>query len=145
MECYAVPLTVVLHIFVAGHISYYRRKYRQQDRTVFAIQLRCNEEENGQQQMEQYNQSVPIQLNTTRYNKILFEVIYIILNSIFFISIFILWNVISNQHEGHQKLFINYYLFDFFPLFILNVIIPCIYYVRNRNARVYIKTLFHKK
>ena len=138
---------MVLLLFVSAYISYYRRKYQEQDTTVFVIQLRPDDDENKAR--EKNNQENNVLLNTMRYNKILFGVMDMVFYAVFSIIMTIIWLVTRIQHkkanETQEKVFIIYYFHDFLPWFIINVIFPCIFFIRNRRARDYVKTLFVQK
>ena len=140
IDCYVFPVSLVLQICAAVHISYYRRKYQQQDNQVFVIQLRSLDNENVKQQPEQNHEEEVQELNTSKYNKILFEVKNMIIFAVVLIIFFLLWYGTS-IYQKNEQFSIIYYLQDFLAMFIFNVIFPCVFFLCNRKARVYIKEL----
>ena len=140
---YIVPASLILNIFAVLHISYCRYMYKKQDNTVHEIQLRPAGTQNNVESRDNGQSLEVVPVNTRRYNKILFQLNNMICFAVILIVcvVFVgLYMVITHNMET-----INYvaeYCKGFMQFFLFGIIIPCIFYIRNRDARMYIKELF---
>ena len=133
--------SLLLNVFAVSHISYYIRKHRHQDNTVYSIQLRTTANENDAEPRNLNHQPVGLRLNTRMYNQILFEVSTMVIFSscliLGLIGIFSI-SIISKSSIIH---YVAHFI-DLLVMLIINLIFPCTFYVYNHNLRVYIKKLF---
>ena len=138
-----VPISIILHIFVASHISYYKRKYQKQDDTVYSIQIQEPINEGDNNFSNSNLKQMPLKLNTRDYNEILYEVSAMIIFSITLIITLLLIICItttaSNMSNG--MLYLSH-IVDHLLLLTLNVVLPCTLYIFNNNLRLFIKGLF---
>ena len=129
----------LIHIFATVMISYYQRQYQKQDSTVYIIQLRTAESLNNIKSSERVMHETSPRVNTSEYNKILFQV-----NNMMSIGTYVLISMIVAILARYDIPYFNY-LQEFLPAMILGIIIPCIFYVRNCKARLFIKDCFVKR
>ena len=126
----------LIHIFATMMISYYQRQYQKQDNTVYIIQLRTVESPNNTKSSERVIHDTSPRVNTSEYNKILFQV-----NNMMSVGSYVIISMIVTILARNDIPYFNY-LREFVPAIILGIIIPCIFYVRNRKARLFIKDCF---
>ena len=129
----------LIHIFATVMISYYQRQYQKQDSTVYIIQLRTAESLNNIKSSQRVMHETSPPVNTSEYNKILFQV-----NNMMSIGTYVLISMIVAILARYDIPYFNY-LQEFLPAMILGIIIPCIFYVRNCKARLFIKDCFVKR
>ena len=139
---YICPASLILHIFAVLHISYCKYVYKKQDTTVHQIQLRPVGTEKNVEPRDQGPSLKFMPVNTRRYNKILFQLNNMICFAVILIVciLVVFCMFITNNMET-----INYlaeYCKGFLQFFMFGIVIPCIFYVRNRDARMYFKELF---
>ena len=138
-----VPISIILHIFAASHISYYKRKYQKQDDTVYSIQIRQPTNEDVPDSSNSNLRQIPLKLNTKNYNEILFEVSTMVIFSvtliISFLLIFCITTTASKMSNG--MLYLSH-IVDHLLLLSLNIVLPCTLYIFNRNLRLFVKGLF---
>ena len=132
-----VPLSVLLQFIAVGHIIFYKWKFRYLDTRANSIQI--NQRNNNYIQNEDLdNQDVQIvQINTEPYNEIIFNIGTIIA----WLLVFIFCHVILYYLKSFSNQSI-YYVNDFIPLFITNVVVPCTFFSTSRKSRLFIKQLF---
>ena len=131
--------TGMIHIFATMMISYYQRQYQKQDNTVYIIKLRTAESPSNTESQERVEHETNPRVNTSEYNKILFQV-----NNMMSIGTYVLISIIITILARNDIPYFNY-LQEFLPPIILGIIIPCIFYVRNCKARLFIKECFVKR
>ena len=129
----------LIHIFATMMISYYQRQYQKQDNTVYIIKLRTAESPNNTESQERVEHETKPRVNTSEYNKILFQV-----NNMMSIGSYVLISMMVTILAQNDIPYFNY-LREFLPAIILGIIIPCIFYVRNCKARLFIKECFVKR
>ena len=120
-------------------ISYYQRQYQKQDNTVYTINLRTAESPNNAESQERVEHETKPRVNTSEYNKILFQV-----NNMMSIGSYVLISMMVTILAQNDIPYFNY-LREFLPAIILGIIIPCIFYVRNCKARLFIKECFVRR
>ena len=134
-----VPATVALQVFAACHITYYKRKYKKEDSTIYPIQIKS---EANLPKAEQPNSNPPqasLRLNTSNYNQILFETNSMVIWCAMLIILLLTILCVRTIAKTNEMLI---HISDLIVMFIVNVICPCVFYVCNCNARMYIKRLF---
>ena len=134
---------IIMHTYALGHIAYYKWKYCRQDNQVriFYITSEGGRDAEGQQRSSNNHN-----LNTTSYNKLLFEVKSMIISAIFLISVLLTRYIIGNlQEKGYDRaLSLSYYIQDWFPGVVASVLLPFCFYKCNPEARVYFKQMLCK-
>ena len=130
-----IPLSLVLHVYAAAHISYYKWKYKREDNHVYTITIRpINGQQGGIRECPEVN------LNTLIYNEIIYSSMQMLLYTFGFVVILslmvIAWYEDESFFNGSK---IPYYFQDFFIPVLMNVIFPCWFYISNRKARRYLK------
>ena len=128
--------SAVFQVFAASHIAYYRLKYKKEDNRVYTIQIRPTKNDDPEQCASQTCTTESLQLNTNKHNKILFYTKSICVFLVIF-SLMLSYYIIGSTNG------INLFM-DVFPLFLCNIIFPCIFYACHRNVRLYIKKIFYK-
>ena len=131
---YILPITAVSQFLAALSISYYRTKYQKQDVKVYEIQLRPTSSTNNAESVEHGHINDLIRANTSRYNKIIFQVSNMMFIALCLFLIFIAFSL--DKHEIH---FVIKYCHDFAAGIMLSVVIPIIFFVRNKDAVCFIK------
>ena len=131
---YILPITAVSQFLAALGISYYRTKYRKQDVKIYDIQLRPTSSANNAESIEHGQINHFIRPNTSRYNKIIFQVSNMMFIALCLFLIFIAFSL--DKHEIH---FVIKYCHDFAAGIMLSVVIPIIFFVRNKDAVSFIK------
>ena len=132
-----------MHVYALGHIAYYKWKHCRQDNQVHIFYITPEVERDAEgQQRPNSNQN----LNTRAYNKLLFEVKTIIGVAIFLITKLLTAKITGNLQEGSngRALPIIYFIQDWMPGLLANVIFPFYFYKCNREARMYFKQMFCK-
>ena len=135
-----VPLSVLLQLVAVGHIIFYKWKFRYLDTRAHSIQI--NQRNNNIIQNEDLNnQDVQnVQINTEPYNEIIFNIGTIIA----WLLVFIFSNVILYYLKSFSNQSI-YYVNDFIPLFMTNIVVPCTFFTTSHKSRIFIKQLFSCK
>ena len=131
---YILPITAASQFLAALTISYYRTKYQKQDVKVYEIQLRPTSSANNMESNEHGQSNDFIRVNTSRYNKIIFQVSNMIFIALCLFLVFIAFSL--DKHEIH---FLIKYCHDFAAGIMLSVVIPIIFFVRNKDALCFIK------
>ena len=131
---YILPITAASQFLAALTISYYRTKYQKQDVKVYEIQLRPTSSANNVESNEHGQSNDFIRVNTSRYNKIIFQVSNMIFIALCLFLVFIAFSL--DKHEIH---FLIKYCHDFAAGIMLSVVIPIIFFVRNKDAVSFIK------
>lgn len=131
---YILPITAVSQFLAALSISYYRTKYQKQDDKIYEIQLRPTSSANNVESNEHGQSNDFIRANTNRYNKIIFQVSNMIFIALCLFLVFIAFSL--DKHEIH---FLIKYCHDFAAGIMLGVVIPIIFFVRNKDAVSFIK------
>ena len=129
----------LIHVFATVMISYYQRQYQKQDNTVYIIKLQTAESPNSTTSSERVLYETSPQVNTSEYNKILFQV-----NNMMSIGAYVLITMIVTILARNDIPYFNY-LQEFLPAIMLGFLIPCIFYVRNSKARLFVKECFVKR
>ena len=129
----------LLHVFATVMISYYQRQYQKQDNTVYIIKLQTAESPNNTTSSERVLHETSPRVNTSEYNKILLQV-----NNMMSIGAYVVITMIITILARNDIPYFNY-LQEFLPAIMLGIIIPCIFYVRNSKARLFIKECFVKR
>ena len=136
-----LPASVLLQSFAACHISYYRRKFRKQDDTVYSIYIPPPQHENNVPNTSRNPPSVDVQLNTNQYNDILYGVGSMLVFSGFLILLLVISFCVPNLFQSNAIFYVVHYI-DLVTFFVFNVFIPCLFYICNPSARLYTKKLF---
>ena len=131
---YILPVTAVGQFLAALSISYYRTKYQKQDVKIYDIQLRPTSSGNNAESIEHGQINHVIRPNTSIYNKIIFQVSNMMFIALCLFLIFIAFSL--DKHEIH---FVIKYCHDFAAGIMLSVVIPIIFFVRNKDAISFIK------
>ena len=131
---YILPITAVSQFLAALSISYYRTKYQKQDDKIYEIQLRPTSSANNVESNEHGQGNDFIRVNTSRYNKIIFQVSNMMFVALCLFLIFMAFSL--DKHEIH---FLIKYCHDFAAGIMLGVVIPIIFFVRNKDAVSFIK------
>ena len=131
---YILPITAVSQFLAALTISYYRTMYQKQDDKIYEIQLRPTSSANNVESNEHGQSNDFIRANTNRYNKIIFQVSNMMFIALCLFLIFIAFSL--DKHEIH---FLIKYCHDFAAGIMLSVVIPVIFFVRNKDAVCFIK------
>ena len=136
-----VPISLVLHMFAAFHISYYKRKYQKQDDTVYSIQLRPQRNDDPDDNKTLNLRKIPLKLNTSNYNEILFEVSTMALFSLVLIIFLILIFCITSPATGMPMgmIYLSHFA-DTLMMLTLNLVLPCTVCICNRNLRLFVKS-----
>ena len=129
----------LIHVFATVMISYYQRQYQKQDNTVYIIKLQTAESPNNTTSSERVLHETSPRVNTSEYNKILFQV-----NNMMSIGAYVVITMIITILARNDIPYFNY-LQEFLPAIMLGIIIPCIFYARNSKARLFIKECFVKR
>ena len=126
-----------------GHIGYYKWKYCRQDNEVHIFYITPEAERDAETQRRYSNKP---KLNTTAYNKLLIEVKTIVVVSMLCIIFLLTTYIISNLHETDydRALYVIYYIQDWIPGLVVNVIFPCYFYKCNPESQMYLKQMFCK-
>ena len=130
-------------MYALGHIAYYKWKYCQEDNQVHIFYITPEDERDAEAQPRSSRNR---NLNTTAYNKLLFEVKTIIAIVILLIMLLLTAYIIGNLQgtDYNRALSGSYYIQDWFPGLLVNVIVPFYFYKCNPDARVYLKQMFCK-
>ena len=138
-----MSLSILIQVYALGHIAYYKWKYCREDNEVHIFYIAPEAERDVEGQRQSTNKS---NLNTTAYNKLLFEVktlmIFAMLLIIFLLAIYIVG--ILQETDYDRTLHVIYYLQDWTPGLVFNLIFPCYFYKCNPEARMYLKQMFCK-
>ena len=134
-----MSISVVLQISAMSHICYFRKKYKQQDNTVYSIQIPPTADEENVRSIPNPVPDLP-RINRTRYNQILFEVSTMLAYVVILISLIC---ILKSTQNSKTALNIKYIL-DLLIVFVVNVMLPITFFISNRNARMYIKGLFKR-
>ena len=130
-------LSFIIHLTSATLIAYQKKKYQEEDNTVYIIRIppnssRSGSVSNGNNAM--YNSQ---KTNTKRYNPILFQLENIIFVSIT-LALFLAMTIVSTRYVNH----LSDYAREFLPGMMFSFIFPCIFYLRNANFRKFIVSCF---
>ena len=123
----------LIHMFAAIMISYYRRKYQKEDTAVYFIKLRVPESPINTNPTDRVVWKTNPQVNTSEYNKILFQV-----NNMMTIGLYVVVVILFAILAKDNPCYLNY-LSDFLAAIMLGIVIPCIFYIRNPKARLFVK------
>ena len=128
-------------MFACFHIYNYRRKYQKEDSRVHSIHIKSTSDSNDEGVPISVHRSENLRLNTTNYNPIFLDVgtmaMFSVILTLSLLTLFCIM-MISNS----TGLYFVKNIIDIVMLFIINVISPCIFYLSNHDARVYVKGLF---
>ena len=128
-------------MFACFHIYYYKRKYQAEDNTVYSIQLKRTGDPNDARTAHPNHRSENLRLNTTNYNPILLDVgsmaMFCVILALSLLCLFCIMPISNSSGPYFVKNII-----DIVMSFILHVISPCIFYLSNHDARLYVKRLF---
>ena len=145
-----LPLSLVIQAYAIGHITYYRWKYQQQDNRihVFTISMEMHGESDQDPESSQQQEILASpNVNTQSHNEILYgikDMFFLALAiGIILISCIYLSNLWKEDYNGLYSFM--YYIHEFFPLFVLNIMFPCYFYLCNPTARKYFKELVFKE
>ena len=138
-----IPGSIIIHVYALGHIAFYKWKYCRQDNQVHIFYITPEGERDAERQQRSNNNH---NLNTTAYNKLLFEVKSIIIAAILLIAFLLTAYIIGNlQEKGYDRaLSVSYYIQDWLPGLLANVAFPFYFYKCNPEARMYFKQMFCK-
>ena len=136
-----IPASLLLQTFAACHISYYRRKFRKQDDTVYSIHIPPQQHDGNATGTNREPPSVDVQLNTNQYNDILYGVGSMLVFSGFLILLLVASFCVPTILQSNAIYYVAHYI-DLVTLFIIHVFMPCLFYKCNPSARLYIKNLF---
>ena len=133
--------SLILQVYALGHIAYYKWKYCREDNEVHIFYIAPESERDVEGQRNSTNQP---SFNITSYNKLLFGVkTIVIIAMLLIISLLTMYIVgILQETDYDSALHIIYYIQDWIPGLVLNVIFPCYFYICNPEARVYLKQMF---
>ena len=130
-------ISFIIHLTSATLIAYQKKKYQEEDNTVYIIRIppnssRSRSVSNGNNSI--YNSQT---INTKRYNPILFQLENIIYLTIT-LALFFVMIIVSKRYVNH----LSDYAREFLPGIMFSFIFPCIFYVRNANFRKFIVSCF---
>ena len=130
-------LSFIIHLTSATLIAYQKKKYQEEDNTVYIIQIPPNSSQgdsvsNGNRAIYHSHPT-----NTTRYNPILFQLENIIFVSIT-LALFLVMIIVSTRYVNH----LSDYAREFLPGIMFSFVFPCIFYLRNANVRKFIVSCF---
>ena len=131
------PISLVLHIFAAFHISYYRRKYQKHDTKVYHIQLRLANDGNADESGRDSEINNSFNVNTSIYNKIIFQVSHMLFIGLCLLLLFIIFTISLDKNDIHFMIRCSK---DFAPGILLTVILPIIFFARNKDAFYFVKS-----
>ena len=131
---YILPITAASQFLAALTISYYRTKYQKQDDKIYEIQLRPTSSANNVESNEHGQSNDFIRVNTSRYNKIIFQV-----SNMMFIALCLFLVFIAFSLDKHEIHFLIKYCHDFAAGIMLGVVITIIFFARNKDAVSFIK------
>ena len=130
-------LSFIIHLTSATLIAYQKKKYQEEDNTVYVIQIpqnlsRSDSASNGNNAIYRVQTT-----NTKRYNPILFQLENIIYLTIT-LALFFVMIIVSKRYVNH----LSDYAREFLPGIMFSLIFPCIFYLRNANFRKFIVSCF---
>ena len=163
IQPFVIPITLVIQLHAIAHITYYKWKYHGEDNKVHIIQqpavfTKASEIEKmttgksvvrpqllGKIDEENQIQENRIQhLNTKAHNPLLFEithmVCYVSTISVAVVTRKIIENLSKDEYYTVSP--VIFYVQDFVPGFIMQVMFPFFFYLYNPDVRMYIKQLF---
>ena len=134
---YIFPMSAMLQFLAAICISYYRQKYQQQDTKVYHIQLRLTNDGNADESGTNCETNDSFNANTSIYNKIIFQVSHMLFIGLCLLLLFIIFTISLDKNDIH---FVIRCSKDFAPGILLTVIIPIIFFARNKDAFDFVKS-----
>ena len=134
---YIFPMSVMIQFLAAICISYYRRKYQKHDTKVYHIQLRLNNGGNADASGRNCETNNSFEVNTSIYNKIIFQVGHMLFIGLCLLLLFIIFTISLDKKDIH---FVIRCSKDFAPGILLTVIIPIIFFARNKDAFYFVKS-----
>ena len=136
-----------LQLLAVCHISLHRRKYKKQDDTVYSIYIPPPNEDNELELRNQNHLPEPVALNTNSHNPILFDFGCMCVYAIILIFVVIIAFCLPSAFnaKNSERIFYVAHFIDLTFFFVLNVVLPCVFYTANDSARNYIKSLFFGK
>ena len=133
---YILPTSAMIQFLAALCISYYRRKYQQQDTKVYHIQLRLANDGNADESGRNSETNNSFEVNTSIYNKIIFQVSHMMFIGLCLLLLFIIFTISLDKNDIH---FVIRCSKDFAPGILFSVMIPIIFFVRNKDAFYFVK------
>ena len=130
-------ISFIIHLTSATLIAYQKKKYQEEDNTVYIIRIPPNSSpsdsvSNGNNAIYHSHST-----NTQRYNPILFQLENIIFVSIT-LALFLVMIIVSTRYVNH----LSDYAREFLPGIMFCFVFPCIFYLRNANLRKFIVSCF---
>ena len=133
---YILPTSAMIQFLAALCISYYRRKYQQQDNKVYDIQLRPDNDVNADESGRACETNGSLKINTNIYNKIIFQASHMLFIALCLFILFIIFAISIDKNDIH---FVIRCSKDFAPGILFSVMIPIIFFVRNKDAFYFVK------
>ena len=132
-------MSAMIQFLSAICISYYRRKYQRHDTKIYHIQLRFANDGNADESGRNFETNNSFNVNTSIYNKIIFQVSHMLFIGLCLLLLFIIFAISLDKKDIH---FLIRCSKDFAPGILLTVIIPIIFFARNMDAFYFVKSCF---
>ena len=134
---YIFPMSALIQFLAAICISYYRRKYQKHDSKVYHIQLRLANDGNADESGRNCETNGSFNVNTSIYNKIILQVSHMIFIGLCLLLLFIIFTISLDKNDIHFMIRCSK---DFAPGILLTVILPIIFFARNKDAFLFVKS-----
>ena len=133
---YIFPMSAMIQFLAAICISYYRRKYQKHDTKIYHIQLRLANDGNADESGRHCETNASFEVNTSIYNKIIFQVTHMMFIGLCLLLLFVIFTISLDKKDIH---FVIRCTKDFAPGILLTVVIPIIFFARNKDALYFVK------
>ena len=104
---------------------------------VNTIQLRLANDGNANESGRNCETNGSIEVNTSIYNKIIFQVSHMLLIGLCLLLLFIIFTISLDKNDIHFMIRCSK---DFAPGILLTVILPIIFFARNKDAFYFVKS-----
>ena len=134
---YIFPMSAMIQFLAAICISYYKQKYQKHDTKIYHIQLRVANDGNADESGRNGETNGSFEVNTSIYNKIIFQVSHMMFIGLCLLLLFIIFTISLDKNDIHFMIRCSK---DFAPGILLTVILPFIFFARNKDACYFVKS-----